>query len=235
MSRFSAIAALAGALALLSPALASAATFNFADTADAYWSANSHEGSWQQVTGGTMTNAGTTITGAAATWNSGTSSNYYPFFDSSYGMGGRQAGLGVCHHGWTNSGVSQCSSNGGSYTADDNLTTSETLALSFNQKVMLSDLVVRDSNHYLIKNTADAIVINNLTFGTDANGHVILDGLGAATQFTFSTLTSGVPEIYLSTLSTITPPPVPLPAGIVLLPGALVMTGFFGRKRRKAA
>jgi len=89
-------AALIGLTGLM-PVMGSAATasFNFADLADTYAGANGgHEGSWDQVTGGTLTDGAVTILNAKGTFTGdATGENTHAFFDSAGSEG--PAGLGV--------------------------------------------------------------------------------------------------------------------------------------------
>lgn len=125
----------------------------------------------------------------------------YAYFDSK--SGGLSAGLGVC----TTIAGTQCDP-----TSDDNLTSGETLSISFfsdaaGQNALttsLSSLVFRDANHNLITSEAASLL-----FGVDGGGLVSTSMLGfgwsdEGQQFNFgydrteyyisSMMVSGIPE-----------------------------------------
>ena len=215
---------------------ATAATFDFEADADAFYGANTgsskYEGTFDQVYSLTNVRAiaagtnggnkvdGITVTATATNGNDAAD----PFMDSD------DAGLGVCSSGLQQGSViSDCSSNGGGHTGDDNLLFAELLELYFGGKrVAIDGLQIRDSGHNLINNQVDAITINNKVFGTDSNGQVNLAGLMAADTYTFTSAASGK-EIYLSVLEV---SQVPLPAAGFLLLGALGGLGAVARRRK---
>lgn len=228
MFGFRLAAAVAAALVIGAPLTAQAATFDFATMSDDFYTANGYEGTWDQVTGGTYTVDGVTITDASATWTSnGTTAGADPFFDSSAGMNNRDAGLGVCHSGTkTSTGRSNCATPTGSATSDDNLTQGEALTLTFDGPVTMTSLTIRDENHYGITDTS-AVIINGVTYSA-VNGIVTFSGGLTASSFTFVTEASGNPQIYLSSM---TVAPVPVPAGVLMLPGGLLLLILLRRRR----
>lgn len=177
-----------------------AATFDFGADANAFWFANTnsdrYEGTFDQVYGisnlardSTASDAGTLggnmmdgITVTATASKAGLELAH-PFMDSR----GPYAGLGVCSSGFQTSGISECSSNGGSNTGDDNLLFTELLEPYFDGKnVAIDGLQIRDANHDLISNEDDANTINCEVFGTGSNGQVNLAGLLVADTYTFT-------------------------------------------------
>lgn len=228
-------------LAAMASSSAFAATFNFAADADAFWGANiagadKYEGTFDQVYGlttididGRAAAAGTTgknandgITVTASATNSSGLAN--PFMDSG------NAGLGVCSNGFDSSGKSTCSTGVGPNQSDDNLQNPETLTLDFGVMVAITNLVIRDLNHNLIINTANAIFINGTGYSTDSSGLLNLAGLVGAKIFDFEGQIDGTPELYLSTMSVSA---VPIPAAAWLFGSALL--GFISLSRRKQA
>ena len=116
---------------------ATAATFDFEADATAFWnvgpSGDRYEGTFDQVYDPASarsiaagTNGGNSVDGITVTASAMNANGVAdPFMDSG------QAGLGVCSNGFQTSGISQCSSNGGSNTGDDNLVDPEVLTLDF--------------------------------------------------------------------------------------------------------
>lgn len=245
MKTFSKLAA-AAALTIMASQV-DAATFHFDLDATDFWNANvpnasRYEGTFNQVYGidtvdgnARATAAGTVgkntvdgITVTASATKPGAVA--HPFMDSR----GPLAGLGVCSSGLIssgpNTGKSQCSSAIGTSPGDDNLLFSELLELQFGgMTVAIDGLQIRDANHNLINNTLDAILINNTSYATGANGQVILAGLTAASVFEFTSSTSQK-EIYLSVLEV---SKVPLPAAGFLLIGAIGGLGAMSRRKKR--
>ncbi len=230
-------AALIGLTSLM-PVMGSAATasFNFADLADTYAAGNGgHEGSWDQVTGGTLTDGAVTIVNAKGTYTGDpTGDNTHAFFDSSDASG--SAGLGVCHSGWIGS-VSGCSSNQpGANTSDDNITVGETLTLLFNTGVFFTDILFKNASHGLFNGS---LVINGNVYSIAAGLLAAPGTLGHNATFTFAYDPASSPdsEVYISKIAVDTnpdnnPTPVPLPAGGLLLLGGLAGLGALKRKRK---
>lgn len=208
------------------PTVARAATFDFAAMAEAFYASNSYEPTWAQMTsgsGGMLSDGGIDVT-ASATYFGGAAN---PFFDSSTGMGGRVAGLGVCHE-------SSCSTNvSGAITSDDNLGLGEVLTLQFSQTVAVTNMFVRDEEHYPIGASGAilALMINGMSFYA-TNGIVNLTGLLASDTFAIQTVEGGLPEIYLSSASVTA---VPIPTSGLLLMGGLAGLLILKRRRRGAA
>ncbi len=241
-------AALLG-LASFAPGAGSAAVaeYNFEQIADDFWDATagspggSYEGSWGQVTGwlgtpGQMIDNGITITAAKSTYQ-GNPENTHPFFD--HAEGHAEAGLGVCHSGATADGVSKCSSPNGSDIDDDNVTFEETLTLLFDQSVFISDILFRNANHNLMNGNLE---INGAVYSV-TNG--ILDAaeralIGMTDTFEFAYFGTDADKdqnaFYLSNLMVDNDPdnipPIPLPAGGLLLLGGLGALGALKRKRK---
>lgn len=222
------------ALVALAGSAATAATFDFAQDAENFFNANGFEGTFDQVYGGVATDDGISVT-ASATEGSEPAD---PFMDSRGNNDSDDvAGLGVCSSGDSGSSdgtygaISDCSTNYGSNTGDDNLLFPEILTLTFSglteASFKITSLFIRDANHDPITD-AVAILINGDAYSA-VNGVVNLAGLGLATVFSF-TSTKALPEIYLSTLSV---EQVPVPAAGFLLLGGL--GGLAAMKRRKKA
>jgi len=227
-------AALLG-FASFAPGAGSAATasYDFAAMADAY--AGGHggqEGSWDQVTGGSVTDNGITLVAKGAY----TGGEAHAFLDSK--DSGRPGGLGVCHSGFNGSGLSECSSHGGSNTSDDNVTLGETLTLLFDKAVFLADMVLRDAHHFLFDGD---VIINGSTYSVTAGmiNPWVLKSIGTLDTFVFDYVEGSTPdaEFYITSLTVDdnpdnNPPPVPLPAGGFLLLGGLGVLGAMKRKRK---
>ncbi len=217
-------------------AIAATASFDFAAMADAYAGSNGgKEGSWDQVTGGTATDNGITLKATGSYLGS----DAHAFLDSTFG--GRPAGLGVCSSGFWPSGISYCSSvPGGGAPGDDNVTFGETLTLIFDKAVFISEMVLRDAKHYLL----DGDVMINGTVYSAVNGLINLwtlksDNGGLVTEFVFDYVGSAADgnQFYISSLTVNddpndNPPPVPLPAGGLLLLGGLAGLGALKRRRK---
>ena len=224
-------------VALVAASGASAATFDFAKVADDYWAlaagpdGKRAEGTFAQVAasaaGAGLSDGGVMVVGATG---SHLTKSAHVFFD--YDSGSGPAGLGVCSTGILANGVSQCSSGdwgAEQVTSDDNITESETLDVTFSTDVSLVDMSFRDALHNLATGT---LIINGTEYLIENGGlsSASLGMIGSGRTFTFAYGGASPTQAYL-TASTVAP--VPLPAGALLLLGAL--GGLFGLRRLRAA
>jgi len=147
----------------------------------------------------------------------------------------------VCHSGWIGS-VSGCSSKQpGAVPSDDNVTFGETLTLIFDKAVFITEMVLRDAKHYML----DGDVMINGTVYSAVNGLINLwtlksDNGGLVSEFVFDYVGSAADgnQFYISSLTVNddpndNPPPVPLPAGGLLLLGGLAGLGALKRRRNR--
>jgi hypothetical protein len=134
---------------------------------------------------------------------------------------GNPAGLGVC----TNVNPSGCKPG-----SDDNIDSSEVLLLEFDRLVSLSSFVFRDASHNILDNKELFAYSADSGVGEEAFGG------GFSTTSTFLKLTGvGKSQFYVSSIeakfrSNQNAAPIPLPAGLPLLAGALGMLAFARRK-----
>ncbi|WP_169546224.1 hypothetical protein [Sneathiella aquimaris] len=194
---------------LFSIGMANAATFDYAAIADA----PPGEMGGQPLIhsdGGVTVEARGYLSGAPA----------YAYLDSG------SAGMGVCSTGLT--GTLQCVDS-----SDDNVTTDETLELTFNKIVTIDSIAFADSVH----GTA-GLVGGVLALTID--GSPILGGmsLDPADWGLFAGLTGTVFEFsYVDTqfyLEAITVSAVPLPPALLLFGAALAGLGWIGRRRKQS-
>ena len=233
---------------------ANAATFDFAADAETFFNNNTaqkgdaqknYEGTFEQVYGsGGATDGTITVQASATKTVNGQEVVADPFMDSrGNGDNDDVAGLGVCSSGLTQYDadpgvsvdlISNCSTNFGTNTGDDNLVSPEILKLTFSDSVdsenvfLITELFIRDSGHDPISGE-DVISINGMMFDASL-GVVDLTGLGPDTMFFFTSTDGADPELYIATISV---EAVPLPAAGLLLLGGL--GGLAAMKRRKKA
>ena len=206
--RFLAFAALAAL-----PAAAPAATFDFGAIGTAFDDANGFEGSWDQVTGGSLASQGVEVTG--------TTNAVYIHFDSDWRLG-PDAGIGPC-------GIADCNRQ-----FEDGFGPGETITLAFSQPVTMTDLLLRQSDPGRSAPEPDH---------TPAQGSFLLDGatrsvtdgvaegpFGTAAEWVFGYAGT---DYYINTVvvEPIPPSVIPLPAGAWLLTAAL---GALALGRRRA-
>lgn len=203
---------IAAVVYLLTPR-ADAATFNFQTYADG--EDGGYEGGWDEVTGGSLTRDGITVT-ATGLGRPGS----FAFLDA------KRAGLGVCSSWSCTSGVP------GAVVADDNVSMTktgmaETLRLMFNKPVTVSNLFLRGSDHppangsISINGGLYTVAAGDLTGGPLA----LLDVASSLWDFTYVGT-----EFYVASIDVA---PVPLPAAAwLLLAGVASIAGLKWRRAR---
>jgi len=193
---------------------AGAAVFDFAALAN---SPTAGEGDWGDIVGaGGWTQGGITVYAGAA--NAGADA----YLDKNFA--GRDAGLGVCQYSVGTPG--QCSPSN-----DDNVQFGETLILSFSKVVRITNIVLRDANHYLYS-LGDAINFSGASgsglYTVGPTGVALSNVFGNGTSWNFTTAFSG--QFYISSISVAA---VPVPAaGLMMLTG---LGGIFAFRRRRKA
>ncbi|MGB3554046.1 MAG: VPLPA-CTERM sorting domain-containing protein [Jannaschia sp.] len=222
--------------ATLSVGSVSAATFDFGDIAQEFFTSGpkvdgkNYEPTFQQFQANgnvsRLTNGGVTVTNATGSHTNGPASAFLDSFS-----GGKPGGLGVCSSAFLGNGVSSCSTNFGPNNDDDNITVGETLKISFDKRVEFTDIVIRNAGHnkatgtLLINGSEYAVVNGALAAGAFAS-------IGSGTSFTFAYGGAKATQAYVSLTSVA---PVPLPAAGLLLAGALGGVAALRRRRRAAA
>lgn len=228
MRKFVLTAVAAATIAASFVGVASAATFDFGLLA------TGNEGTWgsratnANIAGGAFDGALDTFTVdgisvSATASNAGNVATSFAYLDGV--AGGLPAGLGVCS---TVNGT-QCGT-----PSDDNIGRAgdvstgafESVTLSFNKSVSITDLLIRDRDHKVL--TAGFIGINGIAFDVAAS---LLGDLGVSKTFTFSRIDNGV-DFYVNTAAVA---PVPLPMTLPLIMGALGALTVAGRRRAARA
>lgn len=196
------------------PSLAPAATFDFGAIGTAFDNAQGFEGSWEEVTGGSIERDGVTVTA--------TTDATYIHFDSSWRLG-PDAGIGPC-------GIADCNRSG-----EDGFGPDETITLLFSEPVSMTSLLFRQSDPGRSAPDPDH---------TPAEGSFLLDGVtrsvtggvaelppdpAASWDFGYAGTDYYIETMVVEPL----PPPsvIPLPASAWLLVGALGAAAAASRRR----
>lgn len=192
---------------------APAATFDFAD-----YAATHGEGSWREITGGSLTEDGITVRAFG-----GGRAGSVAFLDAPTARG--PAGLGACSSWSCTSGVP------GANVADDNISRTktgvpETLRLMFSEPVKITDLFLRGANH---PPATGRIRINGSLYAIAAG--IVADPLGSlgiasgTWDFTYAGTEEYIPRIGVA--------PVPLPAAAWMLIAAIGGIGALKLRRAR--
>jgi len=136
------------------------------------------------------------------------------------------AGLGVCKALTTGH---QCTPS-----SDDNVTSGETLVLTFNQEVSFTDMTLRNGGHGTTfgEDSTFQLTIDNVLFGDVLLGDLKLFDWGSGTVFEFFNSSGEAnPDVfYIDSMTVVSA--VPLPAAVWLFGSALL--GFTGFRKFKS-